>query len=140
MNAARGGSSRTPREACRLERGTSPRCRGPYNEPPLEIKVPHYLQPRWLDRSARVAENPPMSYQQITYEVRGEVAWITLNRPEKLNAWTPHMATEQADAIERANADRSVGAIVMTGAGRGFCAGADMQATFQTRIDGKDPG
>lgn len=81
-----------------------------------------------------------MSYQQITYELRSEVAWITLNRPEKLNAWTPYMAGEQADAIERANADRNVGAIVMIGAGRGFCAGADMQATFQTRIDGKDPG
>ena len=81
-----------------------------------------------------------MSYQQITYEVRNEVAWITLNRPEKLNAWTPYMAGEQADAIERANADRNVGAIVMTGAGRGFCAGADMEATFRTRIDGVDPG
>jgi len=81
-----------------------------------------------------------MSYQQITYEVRDAVAWITLNRPERLNAWTPHMATEQADAIERANADRAVGAIVMTGAGRGFCAGADMQDTFKSRIDGVDPG
>jgi enoyl-CoA hydratase/carnithine racemase len=81
-----------------------------------------------------------MAYEQITYEVRREVAWITLNRPERLNAWTPHMATEQADAIERANADRAVGVIVMTGAGRGFCAGADMQDTFKTRIDGTDPG
>jgi enoyl-CoA hydratase/carnithine racemase len=81
-----------------------------------------------------------MSYQQITYEVRDTVALLTLNRPERLNAWTPHMATEQADAIERANADPAVGAIVMTGAGRGFCAGADMQDTFQTRISGKDPG
>ncbi|MFI5394613.1 MAG: enoyl-CoA hydratase/isomerase family protein [Candidatus Binatia bacterium] len=81
-----------------------------------------------------------MGYRQITYEVRHDVAWITLNRPEHLNAWTPHMAGEQADAIERANADRSVGAIVMTGAGRGFCAGADMQETFKTRIEGTDPG
>ena len=50
------------------------------------------------------------------------------------------MAEEQADALGRANADRSIGAIVMTGAGRGFCAGADMDAVFQTRIDGTDPG
>jgi enoyl-CoA hydratase/carnithine racemase len=50
------------------------------------------------------------------------------------------MAVEQADAIERANADRDVGAVVMTGAGRGFCAGADMQATFKSRLDGRDPG
>jgi enoyl-CoA hydratase/carnithine racemase len=81
-----------------------------------------------------------MSYEQITYEVRHDVAWITLNRPQRLNAWTPRMATEQADAIERANTDGAVGAIVMTGAGRGFCAGADMQDTFKTRIDGTDPG
>jgi enoyl-CoA hydratase/carnithine racemase len=80
------------------------------------------------------------SYEQITYEVRGRVAIITLNRPEKLNAWTPKMAAEQAHAIGRANEDRAIGAIVMTGAGRGFCAGADMLDTFQTRIDGKDPG
>ncbi len=81
-----------------------------------------------------------MEYTQITYEVRGEVAVITLNRPEKLNAWTPRMAEEQVDAITRANDDSAIGAIVTTGAGRGFCAGADMEATFQTRIDGQDPG
>jgi enoyl-CoA hydratase/carnithine racemase len=68
------------------------------------------------------------------------VALITLNRPDKLNAWTPRMAAEQADAIGRANAAARIGAIVMTGAGRGFCAGADMQDTFQKRIDGTDPG
>jgi enoyl-CoA hydratase/carnithine racemase len=81
-----------------------------------------------------------MTYEQISYETRDRIATITLNRPERLNAWTPRMATEQADAIKRANADPAVGAIVMTGAGRGFCAGADMQDTFKTRIDGKDPG
>ncbi len=79
-------------------------------------------------------------YTQIVYEVRGEVAVITLNRPERLNAWTPTMAEEQVDAITRANDDPAVGAIVTTGAGRGFCAGADMQATFQSRLDGVDPG
>ena len=81
-----------------------------------------------------------MSYERILYEQRGEVALVTLNRPEKLNAWTPQMSAEQADAIERANADRSIGAIVMTGAGRGFCAGADMSETFKERIEGRDPG
>lgn len=81
-----------------------------------------------------------MPYRLITYERRDTVAVITLNRPEKLNAWTPAMAVEQADAIEAANADPAVGAIVMTGAGRGFCAGADMAETFQSRIDGVDPG
>jgi len=81
-----------------------------------------------------------MDYQQIRYEIRGAVALLTLDRPERLNAWTPRMAEEQADALRRANADPAVGAIVMTGEGRGFCAGADMEATFQKRIDGEDPG
>jgi enoyl-CoA hydratase/carnithine racemase len=81
-----------------------------------------------------------VDYTTIRYEVRDEVGLITLQRPERLNAWTPRMSEEQVDAIERANADPAVGAIVMTGAGRGFCAGADMQDTFQTRLDGVDPG
>jgi enoyl-CoA hydratase/carnithine racemase len=81
-----------------------------------------------------------MTYEQIQYAIADNVALITLNRPDKLNAWTPQMSTEQADAIERANADASIGAIVMTGAGRGFCAGADMEDTFKTRIEGRDPG
>lgn len=81
-----------------------------------------------------------MTYQQITYERRGCVGLISLNRPERLNAWTPRMSAEQADAIERANADSQVGAIVLTGAGRGFCAGADVRDAFQTRLEGRDPG
>lgn len=81
-----------------------------------------------------------MSYETLLYERRDAVALLTLNRPERLNAWTPRMSVDQADALARANADPAVGAIVMTGAGRGFCAGADMEATFQKRIDGQDPG
>ncbi len=79
-------------------------------------------------------------YDTILSERRGEVLLITLNRPERLNAWTPHMAEELGDAIEGANADPGVGAIVMTGAGRGFCAGADMEDTFAVRVGGGDPG
>jgi enoyl-CoA hydratase/carnithine racemase len=81
-----------------------------------------------------------MNYETILYEVRGNAALITLHRPAKLNAWTPQMAAEQADAIERANASAEIGAIVFTGAGRGFCAGADMEATFKSRLEGVDPG
>lgn len=81
-----------------------------------------------------------MAYEQIIYEKRGNAALITLSRPDKLNAWTPHMAGELAHAIEAANADGDIGAIIMTGAGRGFCAGADVDAVFKTRVDGKDPG
>jgi enoyl-CoA hydratase/carnithine racemase len=81
-----------------------------------------------------------MDYEQILYELRNDVAWITLNRPDRLNAWTPRMSVELADAIEHANADRAIGAIVVTGAGKGFCAGADMEDTFGKRIAGEDPG
>ena len=81
-----------------------------------------------------------MDYETIVSDTRGPLALLTLNRPEKLNAWTPRMAVELADAIGRANEDDALGAIVVTGAGRGFCAGADMEETFKSRIDGRDPG
>ncbi len=67
-----------------------------------------------------------MAYTEVLYNVRDRVATITLNRPDKLNAWTRVMNTEMRAAIEAADADAGVRAIVVTGAGRGFCAGADM--------------
>lgn len=67
-----------------------------------------------------------MSYEQILVDRRDRVGIITLNRPEKLNAWSYHMAGEIRDAMESFNNDRSIGAVVMTGAGRAFCAGADI--------------
>jgi enoyl-CoA hydratase/carnithine racemase len=66
-------------------------------------------------------------YEQILYEVEGRIATITLNRPERLNAWTNRMGNEVRDAVARAESDPGVVVIVLTGAGRGFCAGADMQ-------------
>ena len=66
-------------------------------------------------------------YKQITYEVDAPVGLITLNRPERLNAWTTHMGNEVMDAVGRAARDPAVVAIVITGAGRGFCAGADLK-------------
>ncbi len=68
-----------------------------------------------------------MAYEQILYEVADFIATLTLNRPDKLNAWTPLMEGEVRDALTRADADDAVRVIVLTGAGRGFCAGADMQ-------------
>lgn len=65
-------------------------------------------------------------YDEILYEVDDPVATITLNRPEVLNAWTPRMESEVKDALGRAERDPAVVAIVLTGAGRGFCAGADL--------------
>jgi enoyl-CoA hydratase/carnithine racemase len=65
-------------------------------------------------------------YQEIIYEVDEPVATITLNRPEKLNAWTGTMANEVRHALAAAEADKKVVGIILTGAGRAFCAGADM--------------
>lgn len=67
-----------------------------------------------------------MSYQEIFYSVTGHVATVTLNRPERLNAWTLLMEEEVEHAIHHANEDEDVRVLVLTGAGRGFCAGADM--------------
>jgi len=67
-----------------------------------------------------------MTYTQVLYDKADLVAIVTLNRPEKLNAWTPVMAEEVRDAMGRAGADDGVRVIILTGAGRGFCAGADM--------------
>jgi len=68
-----------------------------------------------------------VNYQQIAYEVSGGIATCTLSRPDQLNAWTPRMQIELRDALYAAAADDDVRAIIITGAGRGFCAGADMK-------------
>src|ERR1700760_3298924 len=77
-----------------------------------------------------------MTYEQITAEAADGVLTITLNRPDRLNAWTPLMGQELIAAFDAADADDAVRAIIVTGAGRGFCAGADLQgggATFDWR-------
>jgi enoyl-CoA hydratase/carnithine racemase len=63
---------------------------------------------------------------EVLYDAAGGVAVITLNRPEKLNAWSPEMTDLYLAALDRATADPEARAVVVTGAGRGFCAGADM--------------
>ncbi len=78
-------------------------------------------------------------YSDIIYDVTDPVATITLNRPAQLNAWTGTMDREINDALQRAAKDRSVVGIVITGAGRAFCAGADMN-TLNALSSGKaDP-
>jgi enoyl-CoA hydratase/carnithine racemase len=67
-----------------------------------------------------------MEYREITYEINGHVACITLNRPARLNAVTPLMAREIRTGLLAAAADEGVRVIVLTGAGRGFCAGAEI--------------
>ncbi len=69
-----------------------------------------------------------MTYSEIRYEVQAGIATVTLNRPDKLNAYTATMGREIADAFARVDADDAVRAVIVTGEGRGFCAGADMSA------------
>src|SRR2546423_12848261 len=80
-----------------------------------------------------------MAFEQITTEVADGVLTITLNRPERLNAWTATMGSELREGFDQADADDEVRAIIVTGAGRGFCAGADLGAggeTFDYRARG----
>jgi enoyl-CoA hydratase/carnithine racemase len=67
-----------------------------------------------------------MSYETVLYDVRDGVATVTLNRPEKLNAWTTLLGAELGDAMSTADQDDTVRAVIVTGAGRAFCAGADL--------------
>src|SRR5438067_11158313 len=68
-----------------------------------------------------------MGFEQITTELVDRVLTITLNRPDRLNAWTAKMARELIEAFDRADADDEVRVVIVTGAGRGFCAGADLE-------------
>lgn len=68
-----------------------------------------------------------MAYEQIQYQTQDRVATITLNRPDRLNAWTQTMQRELKEAFQQAEADKEARVIVVTGAGRGFCAGADLE-------------
>ncbi|MFT3809308.1 MAG: enoyl-CoA hydratase-related protein [Micropepsaceae bacterium] len=73
-----------------------------------------------------------MAYEQIAYEVSEKIATITLNRPEKMNAFTGTMMSELIDAFDRANKDDEVRVIIVTGAGKAFCAGADLSQGAKT--------
>jgi enoyl-CoA hydratase/carnithine racemase len=79
-----------------------------------------------------------MDYQAIRYEIDDNILTLTLNRPEKLNAFTVQMAHELIDAFNRASEDDEVRAIVVTGAGRAFCAGMDLSG--EGNVFGLDEG
>jgi 2-(1,2-epoxy-1,2-dihydrophenyl)acetyl-CoA isomerase len=67
-----------------------------------------------------------MSYESIQYSVENGIAVLTLNRPDRLNSFTQAMHGEVRDALDKLQADKSVRVLVLTGAGRGFCAGQDL--------------
>jgi enoyl-CoA hydratase/carnithine racemase len=79
----------------------------------------------WDDRSVTA---PAPNYTTINWQVEDRILTLTLNRPEHLNSFTPTMADELENAFRRAQDDDSVAAIVVTGAGRAFCAGMDLTA------------
>jgi len=84
-----------------------------------------------------------MNYEQILYEKAGPVLTLTLNRPDKLNAYTAQMQTEMIHALDAADADDEIRAIIVTGAGRGYCAGADLSGggnTFNNEAPGRTGG
>jgi enoyl-CoA hydratase/carnithine racemase len=91
--------------------------------------------------SAAAGGAADLAFEQIATDVEDHVLTITLNRPERLNAWTETMCRELIAAFDGADADDEVRAIVITGAGRGFCAGADLAGggeTFDYRKRGND--
>jgi enoyl-CoA hydratase/carnithine racemase len=91
-------------------------------------------QPRAATKDDGGHKENSVAYQHILYDLSDKIATITLNRPDRMNAWTPIMERDVRHAMETAAVDDNVRVIVLTGAGRGFCAGADMDA-----LKGLDP-
>ena len=75
--------------------------------------------------------------EQVLRELRDDVVVLKLHRPQRMNALTGQMSAELTAVIEDANADDAVGAIVITGSGRGFCAGADIEDAFSSQLSGE---
>jgi len=92
------------------------------------------MQPAPTGTSKKTIREIAVTYQHILYDVSDKIATITLNRPDRMNAWTPVMERDVREAMTAAAADEDVRVIVLTGAGRAFCAGADMDA-----LKGLDP-
>jgi enoyl-CoA hydratase/carnithine racemase len=81
-----------------------------------------------------------MSYQTLGFEVDDRIATVTLNRPERMNAWNDTMAAEMRDALRRCDEDDEIRAVVVTGAGRAFCAGADLSGGGDTFAGRRETG
>src|SRR5258706_9942324 len=77
-----------------------------------------------------------MSFETILYTIENSILTITLNRPDKLNAMTPTLLRELKEVFEQANSDPTVRVVILTGAGRGFCAGADLAAASELMMSG----
>jgi enoyl-CoA hydratase/carnithine racemase len=85
---------------------------------------------------------PQPTFETLLYSVEDRIATLTLNRPERMNAFTGQMMTDLITAFDATDADDAVGAVIVTGAGRAFCAGADLSAggaTFDSGARATDP-
>ena len=80
-----------------------------------------------------------MNFENITFTVEAGIARLTLNRPDKLNSFTGAMHAELRTALDAVQADQSIRVLVLTGAGRAFCAGQDLADPDMARVDGKMP-
>ena len=76
-----------------------------------------------------------MEFEQITMQVEGRVGLVTLNRPERLNTWTEVMSRELSEAMYACDEDDNVRAVVLTGAGRAFCAGMDINPHVMAPVE-----
>ncbi|MEZ5215911.1 MAG: enoyl-CoA hydratase-related protein [Ilumatobacteraceae bacterium] len=104
----------------------------------LRLRLAPGERPTWTGSTRRRDEETNV-YEEIIYEVDGPVAVITLNRPHAMNAWTDSMAKEFFGALDQAANDPEVVGIVLTGAGRAFCAGADMNTLSNLSSGGSSP-
>ena len=78
-----------------------------------------------------------MPFETIKYEVADQILTITLNRPDKLNAFNPTMQHELIEAFDKADADDNIRAIIVTGEGRNFCSGADVGGMERKELRGE---
>lgn len=90
------------------------------------------LMPCGSKHFAKDALMPAPSFETLVYSVDDRIATITLNRPDRLNAFTTAMMADMIAALDETDADDAVAAVIVTGAGRGFCAGADLSAGAAT--------
>src|SRR5947207_7870609 len=91
-------------------------------------------------RSELFCQDSRMSDEELLFERRGAVAWVTLSRPEVRNALTPDMRNRLIEVVEEIGADPELRCLVITGAGEGFCTGADIRGASSRQSGGSGSG
>ncbi|WP_339635643.1 enoyl-CoA hydratase [uncultured Sneathiella sp.] len=114
----------------------------PLSPPKIKTREDLIIKFGYSNIPAIIKKGIVMAYEHIVFEQENGVATVTLNRPDKLNAWTRTMEREVRNAMEEADKDGDIRVIVLTGAGRGFCAGADMDllSGIEDGSEKREPG